>query len=59
MKEKLIFARGKWEIARVEINATNRREQWVRRDTSWICYVGDEVATMPMPENPQTKEAAK
>jgi hypothetical protein len=52
-KEQLIFARDRWEIARPEINSVTGKHQWVRRDTSYICDVGDEVARMEMPAKPR------
>jgi len=52
-KEKLIFARGKWEIARIEVNSVTGERQWVRRDFSFICTAGDETAEMEMPDKPK------
>lgn len=52
-REQMIFARGKWEFATIEANSTNGREQWIRRDQSWICYVGEEIARMPVPAKPR------
>ena len=59
-KERLIFVRGRWEIAHVQnIGADDkRRDAWHRRDQSWICDVGAEDATMPMPPKPR-KESPK
>ncbi len=51
-KEHLVFVRGRWEIATLEINAVTKRGQWERRDGSYICDVGDEVATATMPHKP-------
>lgn len=51
--EQLIFARNRWEIARIEANPIDGRAQWVRRDTSFICNVGDEIARLPMPKKPE------
>jgi len=52
-KEVMIFARGKWEFARQEWNDSTKKQQWIRRDTSWICYVGDEKAIQPIPQKPK------
>jgi len=54
-KEELIFARGKWEIASIEINAVTGHEQWIRRDMSFICTVGQEGARAPLPPKPERK----
>lgn len=51
-KERLVFARNRWEIARIETNTVTGEQQWVRRDGSYICDVGDEVATATMPHKP-------
>jgi hypothetical protein len=48
-KEVMIFVRGKWEFAKEEDS------QWVRRDTSFICYVGEETAKMSVPPKPIVK----
>lgn len=52
-KEQLIFARNRWEIARIETNSVTGKPQWTRRDTSYICDVGDESARMDMPAKPK------
>lgn len=52
-KENLIFARGQWEIASVETNRETGKPQWVRRDSSYICDIGDETAKMDMPAKPK------
>jgi hypothetical protein len=54
-KEQLIFVRGKWEIARIEINDATGVRQWIRRDLSWICKEGDEAARMDLPARPTTQ----
>src|SRR5262249_45671852 len=41
----------KWEFATQETNGG--KAQWIRRDQSWICNVGDELATMPVPAKPE------
>lgn len=55
-KELLVFARHtrKWEFAHQEWNEAQLKWQWVRsRDGgSYICKVGQEVATMPVPPPP-------
>jgi hypothetical protein len=56
-KDVLIWARHtrKWEIARQEMIAVAAMRElwWVRRDTSTICRVGDEVAAHPLPAKPK------
>jgi hypothetical protein len=44
--ERLIFIRNKWEIAHKE------GDSWIRRDMSWICRIGEEIAILPMPAKP-------
>lgn len=51
-KEEMIFVRKAWEIARIETNQVTGKPQWIRRDTSYICDVGGEIARMPMPAKP-------
>jgi hypothetical protein len=51
-REHLIFARDRWEIATVETNRVTGKPQWVRRDSSYICDVGDEVERQDMPTKP-------
>lgn len=55
-KEVMIFARGQWEFARKEFNSITHKEQWIRRNSSWICNVGDEAAIMPVPPKPARKD---
>jgi hypothetical protein len=50
--EQLIFARNRWEIARIETNPETGRAQWVRRDSSYICNEGDEIARQALPAKP-------
>jgi hypothetical protein len=54
-KEQLIFARNRWEIARTETNSETGILQWIRRDSSYICNVGDEIARMKMPAKPAAR----
>jgi hypothetical protein len=58
-KEMMIFARGKWEFATKEHNSITGNDQWIRRNSSWICNCGDELAVMPVPPKPAKKESAK
>lgn len=51
-KEKLIYARGRWEIASVERNQVTGKDQWIRRDSSYICDVGAEKAAQDLPPKP-------
>lgn len=55
MKEELIFVRGKWEIATLEINAHSGKSQWVRRDSSYICDEGSEAERVPMLAKPKRR----
>lgn len=55
-KEQMIFIRNRWEIAHIEKNSHNNLEQWVRRDTSFICFVGKEEAILNMPAKPEKKK---
>lgn len=60
--QRLVYARGKWEIAHKEqfpLEAGSRLSgslNWIRSDMSWICRVGDEMATLPLPPKPQPKK---
>jgi len=49
-EEILIYARGRWEIAFKNFNEAIDKWQWFRRDGSWICFVGDEFGTAPLPQ---------
>lgn len=50
--EEMIFIRNKWEIVRIELNPDSGVEQFIRRDYSFVCIVGQEQARMPMPVKP-------
>lgn len=50
--EKLIAARGHWEIATLEFNSVKGCQQWVRRDGSFICEVGAESQIADLPDFP-------
>lgn len=52
-KEQMIFSHSQWEIARIETNSVTGKRQWIRRDSSYICDVGDEKAVEPMPAKPK------
>lgn len=51
--EQMIYARGKWEFARIELNRETGKRQWIRRDTSYICDVGQEKGRQPVPPAPR------
>lgn len=51
-KEKMVFARNRWEFARVVANSVTGKAQWERRDGSYICDVGDEIAQASVPPRP-------
>jgi len=55
-KERMIFARDRWEFATIEPNSVTAKPQWIRRDKSFICDVGDEISQMEMPAPPATKD---
>ena len=52
-REKLVFVRGRWEIAHSVRNTESGALQWERRDNSYICNVGCEIAIAEMPERPR------
>lgn len=52
-KEKMVFARGRWEIARDATNTVTGKAQWERRDGSYICDVGAEAAVTELPVTPR------
>jgi hypothetical protein len=54
--EYLIYIRSQWEIAHAIKNEVTGREQWERRDGSYICDTGAEMAVQPLPIKPSRKE---
>lgn len=52
-KEQLVFAHNRWEIARIEVNRVTGKEQWIRRDGSYICDVDSTERTAPLPAKPK------
>lgn len=55
-KEHLIFARNRWEIARIAINRETGKEQWERRDGSYICDVDSTERVQDMPAKPKIEK---
>lgn len=54
-KELMIYVRGKWEIAHIQINRLGV-SAWYRRDQSWICNEAgpNEIkGVMPLPPKPE------
>lgn len=51
-KEEMIFVRDKWEIASIETNQVTGKPQWIRRDSSYICEEGQEIARKALPGKP-------
>lgn len=50
-KEKLIRVGKRWEIARIAVNTVTGKEQWERRDGSYICDVDSiERDVQPLPK---------
>jgi hypothetical protein len=52
-KEKLVFVRNRWEIASVAVNRVTGKEQWERRDGSYICDVDTIERVQDMPKAPE------
>ena len=51
-KEKLVYVRARWEIAHIVTNRVTGREQWERRDGSYICDVDSTEWVQDMPKKP-------
>ena len=51
-REKLVYARDRWEIARHATNSVTGKEQWERRDGSYICDVDTTEYVQDMPRKP-------
>lgn len=52
-KEKLVYANNRWEIARIAVNLVSGKEQWERRDSSYICDVDSTEHVQDMPKKPK------
>ena len=52
--EVMIFTKhvNRWEFAHKVFNDIKKRDQWERRDGSFICAVGEEVEVRPVPPVP-------
>lgn len=51
-KEKLVYIHSRWEIAHMAINRATGKEQWERRDGSYICDVDTIERVQDMPRKP-------
>lgn len=51
-KEKLVYAHNRWEIAHVATNQVTGKDQWERRDGSYICDVDSTERVQDMPKRP-------
>jgi hypothetical protein len=54
-KEKLVYVHSRWEIARIAINRVTGKEQWERRDGSYICDVDTTEVVEHMPKKPKPR----
>lgn len=52
-KENLVYVHGRWEIAHVAVNSATGKEQWERRDGSYICDVDSTERVQDMPKTPK------
>ena len=52
-RENLVYANGRWEIARVAVNRVTGKEQWERRDSSYICDVDSTEHVQDLPKKPK------
>ena len=52
-REKLVYARSRWEIAHIVVNNVTGIEQWERRDGSYICDVDSTERVQDMPKAPK------
>jgi hypothetical protein len=51
--EKLVYMHKRWEIAHIVTNRETGKEQWERRDGSYICDVDTTERVQDMPKAPK------